>query len=263
MCQFGEIRKLSLLVLFVLTAFLMPASTFSQGVSYGVANFATVNGENIEDGKIVTSSKEGFFISETPYDDAMVGVITTQPAISFIDTTDITNKQPIISSGNAFVLVSAKNGAIKEGDPITTSDIKGVGMKATEPGNILGAALEDFNPSDPNSIEKINVKIDIRYYSFSKAAAESVFDLFKISLSHAATQQPPIFFKYFTAAFVVIGSVILGLYFFGRVATKGVEALGRNPLAAKIIEFGIIINVIITVATIASGLIIAIIILRL
>lgn len=263
MYVFGKMRKLLVLAFIVLTAFILPLPVFSQGVSYGVANFAPVNGDNILDGQIVTSSKEGFFISETPYDDAMVGVITTQPAISFIDSTDLTNKHPIISSGNAYVMVSAKNGSIKEGDPITTSDIKGIGMKATEPGNILGTALEDFNPANPETVDKINVKIDIRYYSFSKAAAESVFDLFKISLSHAATQQPPIFFKYFTAAFVVIGSVILGLYFFGRVATKGVEALGRNPLAAKIIEFGIIINVIITIATIASGLIIAIIILRL
>lgn len=136
-------------------------------------------------------------------------------------------------------------------------------MKATEPGTILGTALEDYDPSDPNTITKIGVQIDIRYYSFNRVAAESVFDLFKISLSNAASQQPPIFFKYFTAAFVVIGSVILGIYFFGRVATKGVEALGRNPLAARIIEFGIVINVIITIATIAAGLIIAIVILRL
>ena len=44
-------------------------------------------------------------------------------------------------AGRVPVKVSTKNGDIKPGDYITTSDIPGIGMKATEPGRVIGKAL--------------------------------------------------------------------------------------------------------------------------
>jgi F0F1-type ATP synthase membrane subunit c/vacuolar-type H+-ATPase subunit K len=70
-------------------------------------------------------------------------------------------------------------------------------------------------------------------------------------------------FKYFIAALIVFASFFFGFYIFGRVAGKGVEALGRNPLASKMIEMGIVMNVVITVVIILSGLGLALVILRL
>jgi hypothetical protein len=63
----------------------------------------------------------------------------------------------------------------------------------------------------------------------------SIFDLFQLSLMTVANEQPPVFFKYIIAGFVVIGSVMLGFYFFGQVASRGIDALGRNPLAGKMV----------------------------
>ncbi len=74
---------------------------------------------------------------------------------------------------------------------------------------------------------------------------------------------PTALLKYLIAALVVIGSFILGFMSFGRTAAKGVEALGRNPSASKIIHLGIIFNVIIVVAIVLTGLIVAFMILRL
>jgi len=54
---------------------------------------------------------------------------------------------------------------------------------------------------------------------------------------------------------------LLGFVAFGRVAGRGVEALGRNPLAARVIQLGIFLNVFITVAIIAAGILVAILIL--
>lgn len=44
--------------------------------------------------------------------------------------------------------VSTKNGDIQPGDYITASDISGVGMKATEPGRVIGKALTGLSGSD-------------------------------------------------------------------------------------------------------------------
>jgi F0F1-type ATP synthase membrane subunit c/vacuolar-type H+-ATPase subunit K len=232
----------------------------NEGVSYGVANYVVVSDENVEDGHIVSAMNQQFKLSTIPFDENMAGVVTTRPAISFIDS-DTEGKTPIITSGNGYVLVSGKSGPILKGDPITTSDVPGVGVKATENGNIIGSALEDFTPSSGDEIKKISVKIDIRFYS-KEVGRKSVFDVVKLSLLNTAKDQPPIFFKYLTAALVVLGSTVLGFNFFGRVAAKGIEAIGRNPLAGKMIQFGIVLNVIITVITISAGLIVAIVILR-
>jgi F0F1-type ATP synthase membrane subunit c/vacuolar-type H+-ATPase subunit K len=234
----------------------------SKDVSYGVAQIVKIKGENIQPAMIVGTSKDGFYLTEKDFDENIYGVVAQIPAITFIDTDDYKNKHQVITSGNAILTVTASNGPIAEGDPITSSDKRGLGMKASRPGMIIGTALEAFNPDDLSRTGKINIKVEVRYFSYTETN-ESILDVFKISLFTAANEQPPVFFKYFTSGFIVIGSILLGFYYFGKVAAKGVDALGRNPMASRMIQFGIIINVIITVATIGSGLIIAIIILRL
>lgn len=233
-----------------------------QDVSYGVAQIVEIKEEGVEPALIIGTSKSGFYLTKEEYDTNIYGVVAQIPAITFVDTDDYADKQQVITSGNAILTVTAANGPIQEGDPITSSGKKGIGMKAAKPGMIIGTALEAFNPDDLSRTGKINIKVEVRYFSYSETN-DSILDVFKISLFTAANEQPPVFFKYFTSGLIVIGSTLLGFYFFGRVAAKGVDALGRNPMASRMIQFGIIINVIITVATIASGLIIAIIILRL
>ncbi len=51
-------------------------------------------------------------------------------------------------SGRVPVKVSTKNGDIQPGDYITTSDIPGVGMKATEAGRVIGKALTGLSGTD-------------------------------------------------------------------------------------------------------------------
>lgn len=258
-------RGLSCIVsalIILLMPFAVSAQILPETVSYGVAQIVEIKDPQVSAAMIVSTSKDGFFLTTKEYDENIYGVVAELPAITFIDTDDYAQKQQVVTTGNALVQVSAENGPIQEGDPITSTTKKGIGMKATKPGMVVGTALENYNPQNKEEVGKINIKVEVRYFSF-QAVNSSLLDVFKLSLFTAANEQPPIFFKYFTSGLVVIGSILLGFYFFGRVAAKGVDALGRNPLASKMIQLGIIINVIITIATIASGLIIAIIILRL
>jgi cytoskeletal protein CcmA (bactofilin family) len=48
-------------------------------------------------------------------------------------------------TGRVPVNVSLINGPIEAGDPLTSSSIPGMAMKATEPGNIIGTALESYD----------------------------------------------------------------------------------------------------------------------
>jgi hypothetical protein len=238
-------------------------------ISFGISSNLPVLDNNVQDGAIVVTSSQGFFLSTKEYDTGIVGVATLNPAVSINIEDESTNtdntspRYPVVSSGNAVVQVTTANGSIKKGDLITSSSTKGVGMKATKTGYVLGSALEDYLAEDKNAVKKINVALNIHYYN-SKASNTSsqLSDIFKLS-AIATTEEPLTVFKYIMAAVVLVLSFVFGFMSFGRAARSGIEALGRNPLAGKLIQVGIVINTVITVAIVAAGVLISLFILRL
>ena len=111
-------------------------------------------------------------------------------------------------------------------------------------------------------IDKIAADVNLHYFNSKPTFPGSLSDILKIVLL-PTREGPTAIFKYIVAALVLISSIILGFMSFGRTAAKGVEALGRNPAASKIIHLGIIFNVAIVVIIILAGLTVAFLILRL
>ncbi|GAB4285600.1 MAG: hypothetical protein Kow0068_10980 [Marinilabiliales bacterium] len=97
-----------------------------------------------------------FQMSEKAYDPYLLGV--------YFDENDKTKtdpryyKIPIKTKGITYVKFNNENGEIKAGDPVTSSSTPGVAMKATEPGIILGIALEDSDKAY-NGLLKIRILI--------------------------------------------------------------------------------------------------------
>lgn len=250
----------------ILPLFSLSTVTFAQGTSLGVATYYDIVDESVEDGSIVSATSKGYFLSSKEYDSAMVGVVTKKPAISLGSVDDDEKKYPVIASGNILVRVNTKNGEIKTGDYITTSGVAGVGMKATKSGFVIGAANEDFNSSNPEEVGKISVSVGVHYLTVATDSKSSIGgnlkDVFTLS-AIAATEQPSVVFKYVVAAFVIILSIIFGFLIFGKTATKGIEALGRNPMAGKSIQLGIALNVFLTLTIIVAGVLLAYFVIRL
>jgi hypothetical protein len=109
----------------------------------------------------------------------LVGIISTKPGFIGMlgeDTTDAgdyytlgegKDKYRLVSMmGQAPVKVSTENGPIEVNTPITTSSIAGIGSKSTEPGYVIGRAVESFNPTSMtcipvNSVSDINWPEDL------------------------------------------------------------------------------------------------------
>jgi F0F1-type ATP synthase membrane subunit c/vacuolar-type H+-ATPase subunit K len=216
--------------------------------------------KNIKDGNILSTSPQGAILANTPGDPQVLGVVSRDAAI--ILNNSGTDGVPVISTGTVYVLVSTKEGIIKKGDLITTSTLPGIGVKAVKSGYVLGNALEDYDNPDPKQIDKIAVDLDLHYFNSKPTLLGSLSDIFKIALLPTKDAPAPIF-KYIVAAGVVLASFILAFLSFGRTAAKGVEALGRNPSASKIIHLGIIFNVGIVVVIVLASLTVAFLILRL
>lgn len=240
----------------------MVGKTFAQSsATFGVAQIVEVKDKKVKDGSIISAGVKGNAPSIVPYDPQVMGVVARDAAI-ILNTKDITNGLPIISTGTVYLLVSTRDGNIKKGDLLTSSTIPGVGVKAVKEGYVLGTALEDYDNPNKKQVGEIAVDLNLHYFNAKPIFPGSLTDIFKIAILPTKDSPSPIF-KYIIAAIVVLGSFILGFLSFGRTAAKGVEALGRNPAASKIIHLGIIFNVMIVGIIILAGLTVAFLILRL
>jgi F0F1-type ATP synthase membrane subunit c/vacuolar-type H+-ATPase subunit K len=240
-----------------------PAVADTQGeATLGVARMIETNEKNVIDGTLLSAgTNKGAIKTNIPYDSQILGVVSSDAAI-ILNSTSSENGVPVISTGTVYVLVSSLEGPIKKGDLVTSSTMPGVAVKATKEGYVLGSALEDYSNSDKKKIDKIAVSLDLHYFNAKPTFPGTLSDIFKLILT-PTKDGPSAFFKYLMAAIVVLGSMILGFLSFGRAAAKGVEALGRNPAASRIIHLGIIFNVAIVVAIALAGLAVAFLILRL
>ena len=86
----------------------------------------------------------GLVKSPAAYDKNIIGVISTSPSQIMGESSSKT--APLALVGRVPVKISGENGPIAVGDPITSSSIPGVGMKAVKAGMIVGRALEDWSP---------------------------------------------------------------------------------------------------------------------
>lgn len=240
-----------------------PASnaTTDTGATLGVAHMVDVKDKNVKDGVVLSAGSKGAIATVVPYDSQVLGVVSRDAAI-IINSSNSVNGVPVISTGTVYVYVSSLEGNIKKGDLVTSSTLPGVAVKATKEGYVLGTAAEDYSNSNKKASDKIAVSLDLHYFNSKPTFPGTLSDIFKLVLT-PTKEGPSALFKYILSAIVVLGSMILGFMSFGRAASKGVEALGRNPAASRIIHIGIIFNVTIVVAIALAGLGVAFLILRL
>lgn len=246
-------------IFFAIFIFSLTTSFVSaQQLGVGVAEYIQVN-EKVETGDII-SYDNGYVKSKKENDTQVIGVVNLNPAVS-IKYNDDSTSVPLLSSGESVVKVVTLNGNIKAGDLITTSTIPGVGVKAVKSGFTVGVAKEDYSNSNTSESKLILVQINPHFSINGNADAgekieRSVMDIFSLS-AIAAYESPTKAFKHIVAALILLIAIVFGFFTFGRIATYGIEAVGRNPLAKKTIGMGMAINVIVTVTIILAGLVIA------
>lgn len=100
------------------------------------------------------SATDGVRRSANAYQSTVIGVISTRPGVLLgAGGADGTyTGYPVALAGRVPTYVSDENGSIAVGDPIAASSAAGVGMKATEPGMIVGYALEDYTGTGTGSV---------------------------------------------------------------------------------------------------------------
>lgn len=255
-------KKLSsFLISLIFTSILFPSVTFGQADSSGVAVSYPIGVEGVESGHIICGTGDGFVLCNSIYDPQMFGVITDNPSVALeAPGTEGDATRLVLSTGVARVKVSGTNGAITEGDFITTSDIPGVGQKADRSGYVLGASLDDFSGESEADRGEILVALNIHPAAGLAGPRTDLLSIIRSGVT-APLFEPLAAFRYILAALMILIAFSLGFVYFGRVAKTGIEAMGRNPKASKVIQLSVLFNIVITIVIVLIGLAIAYLIL--
>lgn len=254
-------NKLILFLIISITALIFGTQSYAQTpgdeMYSGSSTTLQITGENPPVGAIISGSENGYSTSKKEYDSGLYGVITNTPAVS-LENIPTAGTRQVVYKGPTKVIVSNANGPIEKNDFITSSNTPGIGMKATNNGFVIGTALEGYSG---NSTGLILVNINPHFNtSFATGVSRNIFDL--LGNARASAYLSPLeALRYIIAALVALLGFVIGFIYFGRVAQKGVEAVGRNPLAGRTIEFSVLLNVALTALIIIVGLIIAYLIL--
>ncbi len=247
--RFSVIPKIA--VIFLLLTALYPQKISAQVTPIsGVALTVTISDPNTKSGDIICSAKEGFVPCSNSYDSGIYGVVNDNP----IGSIELAGGGRLVNTtGTVLVNVNTLGGNIKVGDFITSSTSPGVGQLAVHNGYVLGIAEQEYSNTDQTQTGQILVSISVHP---TIGISDNQTDLFRSIREGLLSAQisPLATLRYLTAALMVIAGFTLGFIYFGRIAKAGVEAIGRNPLSARTIEFGLILHILLTIVIIGAGL---------
>ncbi len=278
--------KILALIFSITTLLVVFAPVVMAQDQFGIAQTYRIVDEEVEDGDIIVLGSEGEMVrASVSFDERMFGVYVENPTVVLrVDESYL----PVVRTGDAYVNVTTLNGDIAIGDFITSSTIQGKGMYAqagNTSGRVVGLALESFTSEDgfKQSVEvneknelvqkeiafgKIKVALGIGPVPSSLVTerggviglvAQLGFDLLRALQQTEGTAQ---LLRYILAALVAIATLAFSFFTFGRNITKGIESIGRNPLAKLQIQSMIILNLVLIALVTVGGVILTMIIVK-
>lgn len=251
---YTEDMKQLLPILFFLGLFVSRALLASAQSASGFVTYVDIEDSQVQAGDIIKFDENGYKKTAVPYESSIFGVVVEDPAVSL--ETDVEGTYPVVSSGKVRIRVTTFNGPIKTGDLLTSSQTPGVAQKASQTGYVIGTALEDYESTNVNQVGSVLAQLNIGFGSIAGAGGGNLVQTIREGLS-APVVTPLNALRYLLAILMVILSFFLGIYHFGRIARTGIEAIGRNPMASKLITINILINIILGIGLIFAGLTVA------
>lgn len=193
---------------------------------------------------------------DQPYEESMFGVFAKKPQV--VLRTDATG-QPLIRDGKVLVNVTTENGPVKPGDYLTSSKNPGKGQKATElSGYVLGRSLGKIDSGQ----KQIEVALSIGPTFI--VPKTNLLDQVGLALTKSVAKPggAALFIRYVTAGVLAIAITFFAFSNFGKNISKGIEAIGRNPLARREIQIVVFVNIVLIAAVSLGGMILSLLIIR-
>ena len=240
---------------------------FTSSVVSAIARGYSTTDTGLQTGMVVSLSADG---SNDKVERATqeagsraLGVVTTVEG-SLVAVSSGSGKVLVESEGQVEAYVSDISGLVQKGDLLILSPLRGILMKAPEnaPGKIIGVAAEtvstttSYNFTD-NGVDKetkiAKIKIDLSYLGASNSGpAEADSALARLGRAIVGKDVGEIRVLIALIVFLIVLIAESGILY-GAISSA-ITALGRNPLARKIIRAELIRVVIVAVVVLLVGL---------
>ena len=218
--------------------------------------------ENASDYVVATS---------TDNSDNMLGVVISDGNSILTYVNGQESQVQVSTSGMASVLVSDVSGAIEQGDAITASPIKGVGMKATGNSKVIGIAqgepinstakqsyTNDYGTKQEITLGQVDVLVNVAYYY--KQAEKTIIPAAIQNVANAlAGKQVSAMPILISAAIFILMMIVVATIIYSLIKNS-IISVGRNPMAQSavwrdMIQLSLLILAILTVGFISIYLI--------
>jgi hypothetical protein len=188
--------------------------------------------------------------ADTSNNDQLLGVVVGANTTT-LSVSNSSDDIQVATSGTGTLFVTDLNGAIKAGDLITSSPIRGVGMKATAAGRVVGVAQADAPTAGESSVSVTTVSgkhvtahvstvpVTIQVSSYSPPPPKSSTPQFLQAFANSIAGKPVAIVRLVISAIILMSTLCLvGIMVFSGVRGS-MNALGRNPLAKHSIYQGL------------------------
>ncbi|HUC86935.1 MAG TPA: hypothetical protein VMR75_01215 [Candidatus Saccharimonadales bacterium] len=243
----GRLQAVILLSLALFISLASPASAAAISQGYQAAG-------SLAPGTLVVqeSNSNQVAAADVAHTPELLGVVVASGDTTLAVGTSGDDVQ-VVTSGSATVFVTDLNGAIKAGDMITASPIKGVGMKATAAGKVIGVAQAAAVTKSSQSVSvstagggKVSahltsVPITVQSSYFTPAAAptkSSTPQFLQVFANQVAGKPVALLRVTISTVILIVALCVVSVMLFSAVRGT-MTALGRNPLAHQSIYRGL------------------------
>jgi len=247
---------------FFIGAFGAAIATASAPVTQGYNT-----GEAIPIGSIVglqKDSRDTIVASSTTSVDTILGVVVNQDSSPLVISGGA-NQVQVATNGPVSVLVSDINGPIAQGDQITASPIKGIGMRATVNTKVVGVAQGGMSGTTKQTVKDeagkdreitigeapVLVSVSYHYQQPEKTVIPQAFQNIANSVAGKRVDSLPIIISgvIFIIMLITVSSIVYAMI------RSSIVSVGRNPMAQSAVFRGIIQLSILVIAIIGVSII--------
>jgi len=239
-----RVRQLLLVGIITFGLFVPLGASALTSISQG---FTTT--DSLPLGSIVSlenNSSDQVVASATSNVDSIYGVVINDGSTPLSLSNGQDNQVQVTTSGIAPVLVSNINGEISQGDQITASPIKGVGMKATSNAKVVGIAQgtprnssekQSYTDDDGNTrsviLGEVPVLVNASYFfkQPDKTIIPSAVQSLANALAGKTVNTVPILIS--AAIFIVTLIVVVSIIY--SMIRSSIISVGRNPMSQSAI----------------------------
>lgn len=189
------------------------------------------------------NSEDHVSATTTDTTDNIFGVVIDAGNSLLSVTTGQASQVQIATSGVVQVLVSDINGSINQGDAITASPIKGVGMKATDNIKVVGIAQNSMNNNNSSQqtytdkqgkkhtveIGLVPVLVNVAYYY--KTATKTLIPAAIQNVANALAGKKVNPLPIIVASAILVVTLIVVVSIIYSMIHSSIVSVGRNPMS--------------------------------